>query len=480
MRKIESLNHNWIFAKTAAVPTSLPTDWETVSLPHTWNAKDGQDGGNDYWRGTAMYAKALSKPVLADGEQMFLEINGAAMTAEVYLNGQKLARHEGGYSTFRVALTDALQEENLLCIAVDNGVNDRVYPQKADFTFYGGLYRSVNLITVPAAHFELLKDGTPGIKVRPVVDLAGKTAVVTVETWQTGAKQVTVDGQSQTVPSVDGYAVAEFSLENVRLWDGAKDPYLYTATAELDSGDKVSTRFGCRTIAFDPDRGFILNGRVYPLRGVARHQDRAGLGNALTMAKHKEDIEIIKEIGANTVRLAHYQHAQEFYDLCDENGLLVWAEIPYISAHMPNGRQNTLEQMRELITQYYNHPSVICWGLSNKITASGKATDDLMENHRLLKDLCRRMDPTRPTTMAHVFMLETDSPLIDIADIGSYNLYFFRTGFVYAGHQTNYEYPKYGGRSDRGTAFPSGKVWILLLRIGVVYAFFKARKDARG
>lgn len=423
MRKILNFNDGWFFAKTSRIPDALPTDWEKVELPHTWNAIDGQDGGNDYWRGTAMYCKVFERPELESGGRAVLEFSGAAMTADVYVNGQKLARHEGGYSTFRVDITAALEDENLVCVMVDNGVNDRVYPQKADFTFYGGLYRGVNLITVPEKHFELVKDGTPGIKVTPIV--SGKNAVVTVETWQHGAGDVmiSVAGQVKTVPSVNGHAVAEFSIENVHLWDGVDDPYLYTAAAEFGV-DAVSARFGCRSIAFDADKGFFLNGRSYPLRGVSRHQDRQGMGNALTLAEHREDMEIIREIGANTVRLAHYQHAQTFYDLCDEYGIIAWAEIPYITQHMPNGRENTITQMRELVTQCYNHPSIVCWGLSNEITAGGTVTEDLLENHRILNDLCHAMDKTRPTTMAHVFMLETDSPLIPSADIGSYNLYF--------------------------------------------------------
>ncbi len=422
MRKILNLNEDWRFCKTSEIPAELP-DWERVKLPHTWNAIDGQDGGNDYWRGTACYAKLLAMSERTSGQLVYLEFNGAATTADVYVNGHHIAHHEGGYSTFRCEITDVLKEVNLICVTVDNSNNDRVYPQKADFTFYGGLYRDVNLITVPAEHFELCKDGTPGIKVTAAVK--DENAVVTVETWQNGSGNVvmTVAGMEKTVPSENGHAAAEFVIENVRLWDGVDDPYLYEARAEF-GGDQVSTRFGCRTIEFDAGKGFLLNGRVYPLRGVSRHQDRKGLGNALTIAEHKEDMAFIREIGANTVRLAHYQHAQEFYDLCDEYGIIAWAEIPYITAHMPNGRRNTIDQMRELITQCYNHPSIVCWGLSNEITASGTVTEDLLENHRILNDLCHKMDKTRPTTMAHVFMLETDSPLIDIADIGSYNLYF--------------------------------------------------------
>ena len=422
MRKITNINEGWRFLKAAMPPATaiaFAPQGEAVSLPHTWNAIDGQDGGNDYHRGRCWYVRELTAEETA-GERLFLEVNGANHTAEVYLNGKKLARHEGGYSSFRVDLTDELAETNTLAISVDNSDSDRVYPQKADFTFYGGLYRDVNLISVPAEHFELLKDGTPGIKVTPVVDLEAKTATVTVETWHNGKTvDITVNGETKTVERT-----AEFVIENVHLWDGLDDPFLYTATAKLPSGDEVSTRFGCRVFACDPEKGFFLNGRSYPLRGVSRHQDLKGKGNALSYEDHKADMAVIREIGANTLRLAHYQHAQEFYDLCDENGLVVWAEIPYITMHMKNGRQNTLDQMRELITQCYNHPCIAVWGLSNEITAASAVNEDLLENHRALNELCHRMDKTRPTTMADVFMLEIDSPILEIPDINSYNLYF--------------------------------------------------------
>ena len=420
MRQVIRFNDHWHFAKTDTVPSAIPADWEAVSLPHTWNAIDGQDGGNDYWRGTAMYCKSFQSHDMDAGSRLYLEINGAANIAEVWLNGIKLTRHEGGYSTFRADLTDYLTDgDNLLCVSVDNGVNDHVYPQTADFTFYGGLYRDVKLICVPDKHFDLDTYGTTGIKVTSVVFDDLKTATVTVETWYNGdCVEITVNGETKRVEKT-----AVFTIENPHLWDGVDDPYLYTAMARLSSGDEVSARFGCRRIEFDPQRGFILNNRPYPLRGVSRHQDRQGLGNALTIKEHREDMEIIREMGANTIRLAHYQHAQEFYDLCDEYGICVWAEIPYITQHMPNGRANTVIQMTELISQCYNHPSIVCWGLSNEIAVHGMS-EDLMENHRLLNDLCHKMDPTRPTTMAHAFMLDQESPLIQIADIGSWNLYF--------------------------------------------------------
>ena len=428
MRHTVLLQDGWRFAKTAEIPAAFPESWQPVTLPHTWNAADGTDGGNDYWRGTACYCRRLTPPALAAGEQLWLEFEGAAMTAEVYLNGQKLARHEGGYSTFRVELTPALQEgDNLLAVLVDNSENDTVYPQKADFTFYGGLYRPVRLITVPAAHFALDYYGGPGLKVTPAVDLEARTAAVTVEAWITGeAASVTFSttGQTLSAPVENGHASAVFTLENVHLWDGIEDPYLYTVTASLDSGDSISVRYGCRTIGFDADKGFLLNGRVYRLCGAARHQDRQGLGSALTNAEHEEDMALLREMGANTVRLAHYQHAQHFYDLCDEYGLIVWAEIPYITKHMENGRANTVSQMTELVVQNYNHPGIVCWGLSNEITASGGVTPDMVENHKLLNDLCHKLDATRPTTMAHAFMLDMDDPFVMASDIRSYNLYY--------------------------------------------------------
>ena len=427
MRKIILLDKNWTFYKN---PDS--TQGEEVSLPHTWNAVDGQDGGNDYYRGTCKYECHFSRPELETDGKAYLEFDGAAMTADVVINGTKAVHHEGGYGAFRADITQYLKDENKLEVYVDNSDNTKVYPQKADFTFYGGLYRMVKLVTVSKNHFELDYAGGTGIKVTPEVtltDAAAKKAdaKVTVELWMVGdaeAVTVTIDGQQKETPVENGYAKAVFDLANVHLWDGVDDPYLYTAKAELSDGDIVETTFGCRSFSIDPQKGFLLNGRSYPLRGVSRHQDRAGAGNALTHEMHREDMEIIKELGANTIRLAHYQHAQEFYDLCDENGMIVWAEIPYITMHMSDGTENTLSQMRELVVQNYNHPSIVCWGLSNEITAASAVNEELLENHRKLNDLCHALDMTRPTVMADVFMLETDSPMLEIPDMNSYNLYF--------------------------------------------------------
>ncbi len=434
MRKITELSSNWFFVKNAKdVSEASTAEGVPVSLPHTWNAIDGQDGGNDYCRGTCWYRTTLERPELKDGEKAYLEFDGAAMTADVYFNGEKLVHHEGGYSRFRADITEKITETgNVLLVSVDNSDNDRVYPQKADFTFYGGLYRMVRLVIVPKSHFSMDYYGGNGIKVTPEVTLPGNggrsaSAEVTVEIWAEGGAEyvtVTAAGQTKQAEVTDGYAKATFRLDTVHLWDGVNDPYLYTAKAELNSGDVVETRFGCRSFQIDPQEGFFLNGRPYPLRGVSRHQDRAGVGNALTLSMHQEDMEIIREMGANTLRLAHYQHAQEFYDLCDEKGIIVWAEIPYITMHMSGGRDNTLSQMRELVIQNYNHPSIVCWGLSNEISAASPVNEELLENHRELNRLCHELDQTRKTVMANVFMLEKESPLLEIPDINSYNLYF--------------------------------------------------------
>jgi beta-galactosidase len=321
-----------------------------------------------------------------------------------------------------------MASSNLIVFEVDNSVVDNVYPQHADFTFYGGLYRDVNLICVPESHFELEYYGTPGIKVTPVVE--GSNANVEIEVWTKNAEGKAL---TYTIADAEGNVVGEtvtsdtkvsFTIENVHKWQGRKDPYLYTATVKLEDCDTVSTRFGCRGFMIDPDRGFILNGEEYPLRGVARHQDRWGIGNALLPEHHAEDVDLIMEVGATTIRLAHYQHNQYFYDLCDEKGLVLWAEIPYITTHLENGMENTRTQMTELIIQNYNHPSIVVWGLSNEINAGTDADAQIVPNHRMLNDLCHEMDKTRLTTLAAVSTAPTHHEYISIPDTVSYNHYF--------------------------------------------------------
>ncbi len=433
MRKILNWNADWSFYKGVADPSAATAEGESISLPHSWNAIDGQDGGNDYFRGSCLYKKTLKKSDLPENNEYYLEICGANSSADVYVNGNKLAHHDGGYSTWRVNLTSALEEENEIAIVVDNAPNDSVYPQMADFTFYGGLYRNVNVICVPGTHFDLDYYGGKGLVITPVMD--GKNANVEVEVFVTAMEEG--DELVYTVYDKDEKELAQikttekkasFTLENPRLWNGRKDPYLYCCEVELTRGgeviDAVCSRFGCRSFEIDPERGFILNGEEYPLRGVSRHQDRWGIGNALLPEHHDEDMDLICEVGATTIRLAHYQHDQYFYDLCDERGLVIWAEIPYISRHLPGGRENTVSQMKELIVQNYNHPSIVVWGLSNEITMGGADDPDLLENHHILNDLVHEMDKTRLTTMACVSMCDMNAEYVQIPDVVSYNHYF--------------------------------------------------------
>ena len=435
MREIINFNVKWAFTKNATeVPATMPEKWDWVTLPHSWNAIDGQDGGADYYRGTAYYAKELKKFDLPEADRYYMEFRGANSSADLYINGKKIASHDGGYSTWRADITDALEMNNLIVVAVDNGENDRVYPQMADFTFYGGLYRDVNIIAVNNSHFDLDYYGGPGLMVTP--EVKGEDADVAIEVFVTNP----ADGQELVYKIYDyeenviaevKQAVADkkavINLPKVHLWHGRKDPYLYRAEVALVNGadviDCVSAPFGCRTFKIDPENGFILNGEEYPLRGVSRHQDRWGLGNALLPEHHREDIDLICEMGATTIRLAHYQHDQFFYDLCDEMGLVIWAEIPYISKHMPTGRENTISQMKELVVQNYNHPSIVVWGLSNEISMAGSDAD-LLDNHKVLNDMVHEMDPTRLTTIACVSMCDIHDPYVQIPDVVSYNHYF--------------------------------------------------------
>ncbi|MGL6198066.1 MAG: glycoside hydrolase family 2 protein [Lachnospiraceae bacterium] len=421
MRREILLNDQWSFCGP---------DKKTVhiSLPHTWNAGDGQDGGNDYYRGECVYEKIFLRPEFAADEQVYLEFDGAAISADVWLNGRQVVVHHGGFSAFRVEITELLEQENHLRVLADNGVNDKVYPQKADFTFYGGIYREVRLLIVNSVHFDLDYYGGSGVKVTPKV--RGKTAQVQVESWysipQAQVEVILTDAEGETVAGGSGDDVT-MTIENAHLWQGTKDPYLYKMTARLFFDgvvrDEVSCAVGIRSFFVDSQKGFILNGKPYPLRGVSRHQDWKGIGNALNKKHHDTDMELICEIGANTIRLAHYQHSQYFLDLCDRCGMIVWAEIPYISEHMPDARDNTLIQMQELIVQQYNHPSIVTWGISNEITISTRNKQDMLDNHWQLNELCHRMDATRPTTLACYALCGPFNRSAQITDLVSWNLY---------------------------------------------------------
>ena len=449
MRTKIDLNTGWKF-------TGPGGEVKQVDVPHTWNGEDGQDGpGPDgkasYWRGTCTYERNVETPDFdAANERVYLEFDGVNATADVSVSGVDVIHHDGGYSTFRTDITDELAagagSANTVVVRVDNSVNDHVYPQLADFTFYGGIYRPVRLVIVNKMHFSMDYYGGPGFQVTPKP--MGDVASVAVKAWVDGCTNAKV---TVIITDADGGEVASFdcrqntgaetadgtvefasavSINKPHLWDGRDDPYLYNIKLELRAPgtdvvlDEVGCRFGIRSFYIDPDRGFFLNGRSYPLHGVARHQDRPGIGNAITPEMHKEDMELIKELGANTIRLAHYQHSQVFYDLADEAGMVVWAEIPFISGYQPNGVDNTVSQMKELIVQNYNHPSIFVWGLSNEITMKSKDKQGMLANLRMLNDMVHKMDPTRKTTMACFSLCSWFNKSAHISDLVSWNHYF--------------------------------------------------------
>ena len=433
MRREFALEGEWEFRRSCGSISELDgTGFVPVVIPHTWNNIDGQDGGNDYYRGTCCYRKTFASPALSEDEQVFLEFEAVSSSASVYLNGKLIKTHDGGYSAFQVRIDDYLKhdagEENELLVFADNSINGRVYPQTADFTFYGGIYRPVRLICVSSANFGFGKHGGCGVKLTPSV-LSGNRGLLKAEAWVCGdydeVRFIVLDGE-RTVCSFSG-SDGEAEIEDIRLWDGVKDPFLYTVKAQVVCADQVtdelSFSIGFRSIRIDAEKGFLLNGRSYPLRGVSRHQDREGVGNALTDAMHEEDLAIIMECGANSIRLAHYQHSRYFYDLCDRAGILCWAEIPYITKHMNGGVENTLFQMSELIEQCYNHTCIFCWSISNEITAGGNGSE-VYENNRKLYNLCHLKDCSRPVAMAHAFMLPIEDRMVTLPDIAGYNLYY--------------------------------------------------------
>ena len=433
MREIISLNENW----TLSFPKGDHAT-EQVNLPHTWNAVDGNDGNGSYLRTTGVYTRTFAAPKQPrEGGRTYVEVLAAALNSTVKVNGQVATTHEGGFSIFRADVTDLCHEgENELTIEVSNEDTPSMYPSSADFTFYGGLYRGVNLISVPNAHFDLDYYGGPGMMVTPVPTEDGG-ASFTIKSFVTNpADDLTVmysieDCFGREVASaVRGSADTEVTIyvPDAQLWS-IDEPNLYTVVATLQRNneevDEIAANVGVRSFKVTPDEGFSINGVPTPLRGVSRHQDRVFEGNALTAEEHYDDAMLIKELGANTIRLAHYQHSQDFYDACDEIGFAVWAEIPFISVFKKGegAHKHVMEEMKELIIQNYNHPSIMFWGISNEILIGG-ISQELVDTHHDLEKLCKELDPTRLTTIAHVSTTPVNGPMHHITDLESYNHYF--------------------------------------------------------
>lgn len=434
MRKIYSLNPNWSFRKIEENSGSVEEGFmtgENVSLPHTWNDQLKTE------RGQYVYEKLLEVPEIHRGEKLFLEFQGANTVCTVYINSQFIGRHQGGYSTFRMEITSGYQwgKENRLQVVVDNGPTKDVSPLNGDFTIYGGLYRDVHLLCVQSSHFDLLFYGSQGVILRSTAKGNGQ-GFLQLEPHVVGGEKGTLrweifDAEGKLVKQQEAPAKQQnhtVTLEKVHLWQGKKNPYLYRLVATLLLGDEVCDRvelsFGFRECALDPAKGFFLNGERLRINGVAKHQDFGMLGNAVKEEQILEDFALIDEIGANGVRLSHYQHPQRTYDLCDEKGYITWAEIPMMA--MPDDRSvldNAGEQLKELVYQNCHHPSICFWGIQNEIAMGGESLAMYRGVHEL-NDLFHALLPHEISVSANMYYVKNDSSLNFITDALGYNLYY--------------------------------------------------------
>lgn len=419
--------------------------WKSVKVPHTWNHADepkAASKGPRYLRGPGWYRRTLDLPEGSPGERMFLRFEAASLVADVYLNGTRLGQHRGGFTAFTFEITDAVNPgANLLAVRVDNSCFDDIAPLSGDFTIFGGLYRPVHLLKTGALCISPLVHGSRGVRIRQS-DVSKERANVSVTTYlsnkSSGSKPFTLrtsvldaDGkpavvkESLPVPSADN-AEHALTIENPRLWDGIDDPYLYSVRVEVvEDGkviDSVTEPLGLRFFQFDKDTGFSLNGRPYRLLGVCRHQGHGDKGWAVDKEDMNEDMALIREMGANAVRLAHYPHSDSFLQLCDRHGILAWSEIPLVNEVGKSGDfpANAASQLEEMIAQLGNHPSIVTWGLWNELQGGAPALPLV----RGLHDLAHSMDPTRPTTAASFGKSETWCPeaaaLTDLLAINTY------------------------------------------------------------
>ncbi|UIJ45326.1 beta galactosidase jelly roll domain-containing protein [Sphingomonas cannabina] len=418
--------------------------WERVSVPHTWNRLGSYElkrrADANVVRGVGWYRLRFLAPADLRQKRVFLQFDAASIVAEVWLNGRRLGAHAGAFSRFRFDATNAVREgDNMLVVKVDNSKPDPgsptqyVVPISGDFFMYGGLYRPVSLLVTGERHVDLLDHGGPGTyaNATSLTDQAAEVSVLarlrndgsdatdlTVRTRiadATGREVARDERTLRLAPGAAGESRAALRLTSPRRWNGPADPYLYRTIVEVvDKGrvtDRVTQPLGLRTVAIDPAHGFILNGRPMQLHGVTRHQDRQDKGWALSLADHEEDMALIREIGANSVRLSHYNHAEPFDDLADRYGVILWAELGLVNLASIPGQADTPPEMRasaeqqliELIRQNYNHPSVAVWSIGNEITnwsSKGLTPSNARPLMTALDALAHREDPTRPTTIA--------------------------------------------------------------------------------
>jgi beta-galactosidase len=420
----QSLNSGWKFhledVPAAEAEVLDETGWTAINLPHTWNAADGQDGGGNYFRGTGWYRQHFRAPAAWTNRQVYLQFDGVNRRADVYLNGQLLGTHLGGFARFRFDATPYLKlgTDNVFAVRVNNEGND-IAPTVADFTFFGGIYRGVSLLITNRVQIETLDYASPGVYLKQVrVSQARADLSVTIKlnNHEQRASDLRirtriVDAGGRTVKETESATrinsrgraevLQQLVIEHPHLWDGLSDPYLYQVSAEVYEGrllrDRVEQPLGLRFFSIDPNKGFFLNGRYLDLHGVCRHQDRLNKGWAISEADEREDFALIREMGANAIRVAHYQQSQLWYSLADEHGMVMWAEIPFVGPALdqPTFIENAKEQLRELIRQNYNHPAIMFWGVGNETRQP--SADGLLAQ---LAAEVRLEDPTRLSTYA--------------------------------------------------------------------------------
>lgn len=421
-----------------------------VDLPHTWNAQDALSGKQDYHRGVGNYRKMLPVGKELKGKRLYLRFEGANTVTNVFINQHHVGEHRGGYGAFVFDITEYVDygKENEILVRVNNALQLDIMPVVGDFNFYGGIYRDVYFIITEEQHISLTDYASPGIyliqnnvskenaEVTARIMLSNfadaQDATLTLNIYA-GSKNILSEQKEVQLPKGENIQKKiGFSVNKPRLWNGKKDPFSYTAEVVLsvngEEKDKVIQPLGLRYYHVDADKGFFLNGEHIQLKGICRHQDRAEIGNALHPMHHDEDMDIILEMGTNAMRLAHYPQATYFYDLADKNGLIVWAEIPFIGpggyaeqgyVNQPSFRENGKQQLTELIRQHYNHPSICMWGLYNELKTEGDSPEEYVAE---LNALARKEDPTRPTVAAS--FLGDDNPLNKHSDLIGWNKYY--------------------------------------------------------
>ena len=420
------LNNDWNFRFSHQVQKGTEV---RVDLPHTWNAQDALSGKIDYKRGIGNYEKNLFIRPEWKGKRLFIRFEGVNNIADVFINRRHIGEHRGGYGAFIFEITGKVEygKENSILVRVNNGEQLDIMPLVGDFNFYGGIYRDVHLLITDETCISPLDYASPGVrliqdsvshryaKVRAIVDLSNGSSgnqEVELNVRLLDGQRVVKEGTKNV--NLSGNEVMQqeltFEIDQPHLWNGRQDPFLYQAEVTLFRNgqmvDRVTQQLGLRFYRIDPDKGFFLNRKHLPLQGVCRHQDRSEVGNALRPQHHEEDVALMLEMGVNAVRLAHYPQATYFYDLMDKNGIIVWAEIPFVGpggyndkgfVDLPAFRANGKEQLKELIRQHYNHPSICVWGLFNELTELG---DNPVEYIKELNVLAHQEDTTRPTTSA--------------------------------------------------------------------------------